>query len=148
MSIRVAFATAIAVARRLSGCAPSSATPPTQPPTPSPTVSQPAFLASSQTDADLLPGGVAEGMRVDPASTRYQGTWNGRQVFLAVKPAGSVCLVMNTLRDTEKWTASCGDGNGVVTAELPDGTTARYLPMVTTATPEGWTRLSDYVFVM
>jgi len=137
----------VGTALLLSGCAPSH--PPTTHHTePTPTVSQPAFLTAAQTDADVLPDGVADGMRVDPASTRYQGTWNGRQVFLAVKPAGSVCLVMTTLRDADKWTAACGDGNGVVTDELPDGTTARYLPMATTAAPEGWTRLSAYVFVM
>ena len=57
-------------------------------------------------------------------------------------------LVMTTASDPSKWTAACGDGNGVVTDELPNGTTAKYLPMATTAAPEGWTRLSDYVFVM
>jgi hypothetical protein len=131
----------------LSGCAPSTVPAPHHT-EPTPTVSRPAFLTSPQIDADVLPESVADGMHIDPASTRYQGSWNGRQVFLAVKSAGSVCLVMTTLYDADKWTAACGDGNGVVTDELPDGTTARYLPMVTTAAPEGWTRLSDYVFVM
>ena len=147
MSFRVAVATALAVVL-LSGCAPSSATSTTRHATPTPTVSQPAFLMQPQTDADQLPSGIADGMRLDPTSTRFQGSWNGRQVFLALKPAGSVCLVMSTLRDSDRWTAACGDGNGVVTDELPDGTTARYLPMITNAAPEGWTRLSDYVFVM
>ena len=101
-----------------------------------------------QSDIDRLPDGVAEGMRIDPATTRYQGSWDGRQVFLGVKSAGSVCLVMTTSIDPSKWTAACGDGNGVVTDELPNGTTAKYLPMATKAAPEGWTRLSDYVFVM
>jgi hypothetical protein len=87
-------------------------------------------------------------MRIEPASTRYQGSWDSRQVFLGIKLTGSVCLVMTTAKDPSKWTAACGDGGGVVTAELPDGTTAKYLPMVTQAAPEGWTRLSDYVFVM
>jgi len=147
MSLRALVATAVGCALLLSGCAPSI-TQTAHHTAPTPTVSQPAFLTAPQTDADLLPDDVAKGMHIDPASSRYQGTWNGRQVFLAVKSAGSVCLVMTTLHDVNKWTAACGDGNGVVTDELPDGTTAKYLPMVTTAAPEGWTRLSDYVFVM
>jgi len=147
MSLRGPVAAAVGCVLLLSGCAPSNSPSP-QRTEPTPTVSRPAFLTSPQTDADVLPEGVADGMHIDPGSTRYQGSWNGRQVFLAVKSAGSVCLVMTTLHDADKWTAACGDGNGVVTDELPDGTTAKYLPMVTTAAPEGWTRLSDYVFVM
>jgi len=147
MSLRGPVVAAVGCALLLSGCAPST-TPAPHRTTPTPTVSQPAFMAAAQTDTDALPDEVAEGMRIDPASSRYQGTWNGRQVFLALKSTGSVCLVMTTLHDASKWTAACGDGNGVVTDELPDGTTAKYLPMVTKAAPEGWTRLSDYVFVM
>ncbi len=147
MSIRGALATAIAVALLLSGCAPSAAST-SHPAEPSPTLSAPAFRASEQSDIDRLPDGVAESMRIDPESTRYQGSWDSRQVFLAVKLAGSVCLVMTTAKDPSKWTAACGDGGGVVTDELPDGTTVKYLPMVTKAAPEGWTRLSDFVFVM
>jgi len=147
MSLRVAFATAGAVVLLLSGCAPST-TPTAHHTDPTPTASQPAFLRSVQSDTDRLPGGVAEGMRIDPETTRYQGDWDGRQVFLEVKSAESVCLVMTTASDPSKWTAACGDGNGVVTDELPNGTTAKYLPMATEAAPEGWTRLSDYVFVM
>jgi hypothetical protein len=147
MSIRGSVATAIAVAVLLSGCAPSS-TPTARSAEPTASASLPAFMASEQSDIDRLPDGVAESMRIEAESTRYQGSWGSRQVFLGVKPAGSVCLVMTTAKDPSKWTAACGDGGGVVTAELPDGTTAKYLPMVTQAAPEGWTRLSDYVFVM
>lgn len=147
MLIRGAFATALAVAMLLSGCAPSS-TPTIHQPAPSPTVSRPAFLASAQSDADRLPDGVADTISIDPASTRFQGSWDGHQVFLAVKGAGSVCLVTAIDGDVSSWKTGCGAGNGVVTDEFPDGATVKYLPMVTTAAPEGWTRLSDYVFVM
>ena len=147
MSNRGAFATALAVALLLSSCAPSS-TPSTHPSTPTPTVSHPAFLAGEQLDADRLPSGVADTIRIDPDSTRYQGSWDGHQVYLAVKGADSVCLVTALPGDDSSWKAGCGDGNGVVTDEFPDGATVKYLPMVTNAAPEGWTRLSDYVFVM
>jgi hypothetical protein len=146
MSNPGAFATALAVALLLSSCAPS--TPPTHATSPSPTVSHPAFLAAEQLDADRLPSGVADSIRIDPDSTRYQGSWDGRRVFLAVQGADSVCLVTVLAGDDSSWKAGCGDGNGVVTDEFPDGATVKYLPMVTSAAPEGWTRLSDYVFVM
>ena len=147
MSKPGAFATALAVALLLSSCAPSS-TPTTPVSTPTPTVSHPAFLAASQLDADRLPDGIADSIRIDPDSTRYQGSWDGHQVFLAVKGTDSVCLVTAMPGDESSWKAGCGDGNGVVTDEFPDGATVKYLPMVTTAAPQGWTRLSDYVFVM
>ena len=147
MSTSGLFATAVAVMLLLSGCAPSS-TPTTQSESPSPTVSRPAFLAADQGEADRLPDGVAERIHIDPVTTRYQGVWDGRRIFLGVKGAASVCLVMAVDGDGDSWTAGCGDGDGVVTDELPDGATAKYLPMVTTAAPEGWTRLSDFVFVM
>lgn len=147
MSIPGAFATALAVALLLGGCAPSS-TPATQPGTPRPTVSHPAFLAIGQSEIDRLPNGVASAIEIAPDSTRFQGTWDGRQVFLAVKGADSVCLVTGFDGDDSSWKAGCGDGNGVVMDALPNGATVKYLPMVSTAAPEGWTRLSDYVFVM
>ena len=140
-------AIAFALAVLLSGCAPAATAAEHSAP-PSPTATTPAFLGGEQEEADRLPEGVAQEMRIDPDSTRYQGSWDGRQVFLGVKTAGSVCLVMTTFSDASKWTAACGDGNGVVIDELPNGTTAKYLPMATQAAPEGWTRLSDYVFVM
>jgi hypothetical protein len=147
MSIRSLLATAIAAALLLSGCAPST-TPTVHPADPSPTVSHPAFLSSSQSDVDRLPEGVAESIRINPDSTRYQGFWDGRRIFLAVKGAESVCLVMAGAGDDSHWTAGCGNGDEVVTDQLPDGATAKYLPMVTKAAPQGWTRLSDFVFVM
>ena len=138
---------AIAAALLLSGCAPST-TPTTHPADPSPTVSHPAFLSSGQSDIDRLPDGVAASIRINPDSTRYQGVWDGRRIFLALKGSGSVCLVMGADDDDSDWTTGCGNGDEVVTDQLPDGATAKYLPMVTKAAPQGWTRLSDFVFVM
>jgi len=138
---------AAAVALLLSACAPSS-NPATDSSTPAPTVSHPAFMRSAQGAVDRVPEGVAESIRIDPDSTRYQGAWDSHEVFLAVKGAGSVCLVTAIPGDDSSWRAGCGDGDGVVTDQLPDGATVKYLPMVTTAAPEGWTRLSDYVFAM
>lgn len=147
MMIRGAVATALAAAMLLSGCAPS-ATPTAHPSAPTPTVSHPAFLASDQGDADLLPAGIADSISIDPTSTRFQGSWDGHQVFLGVRGPDSVCLVTAVPGDESSWTTGCGAGNEVVTDEFPDGGTVKYLPMITSAAPQGWTRLSDFVFVM
>jgi hypothetical protein len=147
MSIPSVAATAIAVAVLLSGCAPSS-TPTAGSGSPSPVESHPAFLAAGQNETDRLPGGVADSIQIAADSTRFQGNWDGREVFLGVKGTDSVCLVTGFASDAGSWKAGCGNGDGVVTDELPDGGTVKYLPMATSAAPEGWTRLSDFVFVM
>ncbi|MEO6533338.1 MAG: hypothetical protein ABIO06_07160 [Pseudolysinimonas sp.] len=147
MSTWRALATASAAALLLSGCAPA-ATPTAHPSAPTPTASHPAFLDSPQTDVDLLPGGISDSIRVDPNSSRIQGAWDSRQVFLAIRGANTVCLVTGIPGKDSSWRAGCGGGDGIVTDELPDGATVKYLPMVTKAAPEGWTRLSDYVFAM
>ncbi|HEY4225875.1 MAG TPA: hypothetical protein VGM70_08685 [Pseudolysinimonas sp.] len=150
MSIPGAFATALAAALLLSSCAPSS-TPVaehTETPTPTPTVSQPAFLQTGQSSADLLPADVAQTVSVDPVSTRFQGSWDGHQIFLALKDSTSVCLVTGLAGDGSSWASGCGTGNEVVTDQLPDGGIVKYLPMTTSAVPAGWTRLSDHVFAM
>lgn len=147
MSIRGIVAMAGALAVLLSGCAPS-ATPTPQQSEPGPTASHPAFMAGAQGEVDLLPTAVATSMRIDPASSRYQGAWDDHEIFLAVTGADSVCLVTDIPGDDRSWKAGCGDGDGVVTQKLPDGAIVKYLPMATTAAPEGWTRLSDHVFAM
>lgn len=105
-------------------------------------------MSVEQSDTDRLPDGVADSIHVTADSSRFQGDWDGREVFLAVKDARSVCLVTGRAGDADSWNVGCGDVAGVVTDELPDGGTVKYLPMATSAAPEGWTRLSDFVFVM
>ena len=146
MSILRAIATACAAVALLSGCAPSST--PASATSPIPSESRPAFMSAEQSAADRLPDGVADSIHVIEDSSRFQGDWDGREVFLAEKDARSVCLVTGLAGDADSWNAGCGDLDGVVTDELPDGGTVKYLPMATSAAPEGWTRLSDFVFVM
>ncbi len=104
MSIPGAFATALAAVLLLSSCAPSS-TPGAQhtPASPTPTVSQPAFLATDQLDADRLPDGVAARMNVDPDSTRYEGVWDQRRIYLARRSDDSVCLLSSPMDDAGSW---------------------------------------------
>lgn len=148
MSIPGAFATTLAAVLLLSSCAPSSAPVTEHTDAPTPTVSQPAFLQTDQGDDDLLPGDVAQTVSVDPTSTRFQGSWDGHQVFLALRDSSSVCLVTGLAGDDSSWASGCGTGNEVVTDRLPDGGVVKYLPMTTSATPAGWTRLSNHVFAM
>jgi hypothetical protein len=146
MSIPRAIATALAAVALLSGCAPSSTSAPAS--SPAASVSRPAFMSAEQSDADRLPDGVADDVHVTADSSRFQGDWDGREVFLAVQDDRSVCLVTGRAGDAGSWTSGCGEIAGVVTDELPDGGTVKYLPMATSAAPQGWTRLSDFVFAM
>jgi hypothetical protein len=148
MRIPALAATALAALLLLSSCAPSSNPDAHRTSTPSPTASMPAFLSSTQLDSDVLPAGIADAIGVGDASTRLQGEWGGHEVFLALKNSSSVCLVTGTPDVPSSWQAGCGAGNEVVTVKATDGGMVKYLPMSTSATPEGWTRLSDYVFAM
>jgi hypothetical protein len=143
------LATAIAVTLLLGGCASSTSHSAMHTaPSPSSTLSIPAFLSTLQTDADELPDGVSDRMQVDPTSSRYQGEWDEHRVFLATTSAGAVCVVTGIPDRSDTWASGCGAGNGVVTSEFPDGGVVKYLPMTTSAAPQGWTRLSDHVFAM
>ncbi len=147
MRIPALLATAIAAMLLLSSCA-SSNPDAHQTAPPSPTASAPAFLASAQLDSDILPAGVANNLEVGEDTARHQGAWDGREVFLALKDHSSVCLITGISNDLSSWAAACGSGNEVVTWKPSDGGIVKYLPMSTSVTPEGWTRLSDYVFAL
>jgi hypothetical protein len=148
MRLPVLLATALAAMLLLSSCAPSSTPDSRETSTPSPTVSMPAFLTSTQADGDALPDGIATPIDIGVTSTRYQGQWDGHDVYLGLRNDSSVCLVAGAGSDPANWVARCGTGNEVVTWTPPDGGIVKYLPITTSTTPQGWTRLSDYVFAM
>lgn len=147
MRIPDLVATALAAALILCGCTPST-THPAASPTPSPTTSAPAFLLTGQSENDRLPDGVAATVDVGTTSSRYQGEWDGHEIYLAVMNSSSVCLVTGIHNSAGSWVAGCGDGNEVVSWTFLDGGMVKYLPMASSITPQGWTRVSDYVFAM
>jgi len=148
MRIPALLTTALAALLLLSSCGPSSSPSAHPSSTPSPTASTPAFLAGTQLTSDQLPAGVADTVGVGQDSTRYQGDWDGRQIYLGVTDNSSVCLVTGIPDHLDSWVAGCGAGNEVVTWKADDGGVVKYLPIAGTATPEGWTHLSDFVFAM
>jgi hypothetical protein len=148
MRIPTLLATSLAVLLLLSSCAPSATPSAHATSTPSPTVSTPAYLSSSQLASDLLPDGVADAVGVGHDSTRYQGEWDGRNVFLGLGEDTSVCLITGIPDVSGSWAAQCGSGDEVVSWKAQDGGVVKYVPISSSATPEGWTRLSDYVFAM
>lgn len=148
MRIPGLLTTALAALLLLSSCAPSSNPDARPTSTPRPTASMPAFLVAEQGAQDALPDGVADSVDIGPTSTRYQGEWDGHEVFLGVRDDASVCLITGIGADPQDWTAGCGAGNEIVSWTPPDGGQVKYLPMTTSTTPQGWTRLSDFVFAM
>jgi hypothetical protein len=142
MRIPGVLATACVAMLLLSSCAPSTTTSAPQT-TPSPTASMPTFLHGAQSGSDRLPDDVTTRVDVDATSSRYQGQWDGREIYLAVKKGSSVCLVTGIFDTPESWVA-----DGVVSSKFSDGDMVKYLPMASAVTPQGWTRVSDYVFAM
>ncbi|MFC5501578.1 hypothetical protein ACFPJ4_04900 [Lysinimonas soli] len=143
-----ALATAFAAVLLLSSCAPSAAAPNTPSASPDPSASPPPFLAAAQLGTDRLPDGIATRLDLDDDSSRLQGSWDERDVFLALKGTSTVCLVTGIPAEPGSWVTGCGDGDEIVTSQLPDGAVVKYLPMTTATTPQGWTKLSDFVYAM
>jgi hypothetical protein len=148
MSKPGALVAAAAAVLLLSSCAPSTTPSHAASGTPSPSVSQPAFLAAEQSDGDRLPDDLTTRVHVEAGTTRFQGQWEGQQIFLAVSDDHSVCLVSGRSGDADSWSSACGHGDEVVDRTLDDGGTIKYVPISTATTPEGWTRVSQFVFAM
>jgi hypothetical protein len=105
----------------------------------------PGFAATPQVDADVLP--ASELMpSIDGASTRFQGHWDGRDVYLALTRNGSVAMV------TVPGGTGSSSGNSVLAlSELSDvegdDVGLVYLPQGTSDLPDGWRAMTDWVAV-
>jgi hypothetical protein len=108
--------------------------------------STPAFMSDVQRLDDILPLFAGE-VAVDPASTRYQGEWEGRDVYLAVAHGNIVHVVSIPHENCEKWEDRSSFGNVVIgiSAHAEEEPTLLYLPHGTDAVPAGWRALSSYV---
>ena len=108
----------------------------------------PEFLAEPQEPRDLEAVEAIDLFEVDPDSYRYQGEWEGKDVYLAYVHGITVHLITGTPGE-EGWSDASTIGNAVL--GLGSGTGEelglQYLPQGTADVPEGWTALSDWVIV-
>lgn len=106
----------------------------------------PAFLDSPQLEADVLPGdGAISG--IEPDSTRYQGEWGGRDIYLGVSGTSTVNLVTVDPSETKSWSVGSSTGNSPLgtSAWDDDDVTLVYLPQGSASAPEGWEAFSPYM---
>lgn len=110
--------------------------------------SPPGFLATEQRPIDRLSDEMVTIGNLDPASSRFQGEWKGRQYFLAVQGDNGVHVVNGIAGDDRSWGVWGGAGNAVLGSSDGDGTlTMQYLPQGTSVIPDGWTALSAFLIV-
>lgn len=112
-----------------------------------PPTSAPAFLSTPQDEIDLLPPHAIAVLKVDPATARFQGKWNGKEVYLAVAGAVAVRVVTGITGDDESWASGGSLDNRVIGLSDDESGSLQYLPQGTGTVPNGWTALSDFVIV-
>ncbi|EPR75367.1 hypothetical protein ADILRU_2323 [Leifsonia rubra CMS 76R] len=110
--------------------------------------STPGFLSDPQVETDLLPEEAAGLVGGDPTNSRFQGMWNGQQVYLTVKGDYMVSVVTGPWGDEQVWSGGGGLGNTASSHEdTANGEVLIYLPQGTETVPDGWIALSDWVSV-
>ncbi|MCU1440541.1 MAG: hypothetical protein JWP85_1538 [Rhodoglobus sp.] len=72
--------------------------------------SAPAFLETEQQASDLLPVDL-EGFSMDPETTRYQGEWEGRDIYLGVGGTSTVYVISINPEEPSDWGAGSSIGN-------------------------------------
>lgn len=85
---------------------------------------------------------------MDPASTRFQGRWEGKEVFLGVSGDNTVNIITGVEGESEGWGAGRSVGNTVLGFSNADEVSLQYLPQGSDTPPEGWSALSDWVIVL
>lgn len=105
----------------------------------------PAFLDDAQSERDILPSEDLETTSIDPTSTRYEGRWEGWDVYLAVSGEYTVNLV--SVDPTTHRVVSYGHGIGNSVTGTGEPLSLQYLPQGTTVVPEGWRALTEWIIV-
>jgi hypothetical protein len=107
--------------------------------------STPAFLATPQVDEDVVTEMNVSVVGITPESTRFQGEWEGREVYLGVIDESTVALILGVPGAADTWGTMSSSGNVVLGFSLTEEVTLKYLPQGTGSIPEGWEALSDFV---
>jgi hypothetical protein len=111
--------------------------------------STPEFIDSMQDRQDVLPASI-EATAFDASSSRYQGEWDHKDVYLALGAGGgNVNLIYVPIDNPDLVGTGSAVGNSVLAAskEGVDEIGLVYLPQGTTHLPRGWSALSDWVAV-
>jgi hypothetical protein len=109
--------------------------------------SKPAFLAIAQEPSDIVDEIDVASRGIDPGTTRFQGEWEGHDVYLGVSGESTVNVITGVPGDEDTWGSGSSNGNVVIGYGLYEEITMQYLPHGSANPPEGWTALSDYMIV-
>lgn len=108
--------------------------------------SAPAFLGAVQRLDDILPI-LGHHVGVDPESTRYQGEWDGRDIYLAVAHDNIVHVIAIPHDEPADWTSVSSFGNVVIGIRARGAADVGllYRPQGTAEAPAGWRAFSPYL---
>jgi hypothetical protein len=105
----------------------------------------PGFVSEEQGERDVITGFDVTGLGIDPATTRYQGVWDGQDVYLGVAGHSTVHVITVPLENPEEWGSGSSIGNSVL--GRGDPLSLQYLPQGTAVVPDGWSDLSDWMII-
>ncbi len=107
----------------------------------------PGFVNDPQTEIDMIAD--LPFTDIDPASIRYQGEWEGTNIYLGVTGTATARFITLLPDVSEGWGASGSFGNVVhgLGTGLDGEMNVQYLPHGTAEPPEGWIALSDWIIV-
>ena len=108
--------------------------------------SAPAFIDEVQRLDDILPIFAGE-VAVDATSARYQGEWEGRDVYLAVAHGNIVNVITIPHDNPGDWAARSSFGNVVIgiSAQGESEPDLLYLPQGSDSAPSGWRAVSRHL---
>jgi hypothetical protein len=105
----------------------------------------PGFVSEKQVERDVIDGFDVTELGIDPATTRYQGEWDGQDVYLGITGGSAVQVVTVSLDNPEEWWSGTSVGNSVL--GLGDPVTLQYLPQGTEVVPDGWRAMSGWMMI-
>ena len=107
--------------------------------------SVPGFADEAQSEDDVLSNVDLAKTAIDPASTRYQGSWEGWDVYLGISGDYTVNFITVGPEDHQIVSSGHSIGNSVIA--MGDPISLQYLPQGTADVPEGWHALTEWIIV-
>jgi hypothetical protein len=103
------------------------------------------FVDEAQSEDDVLSNADLAKVAIDPASTRYQGSWEGWDVYLGISGEYTVNVITVDPSDHQIVSSGRSIGNSVIA--MGDPISLQYPPQGTSVVPEGWHALTKWIIV-
>jgi hypothetical protein len=109
-----------------------------------------AFLREEISSDDVLPDDILDQVPIDADTVRFQGEYDGVDVFLALsndEPAGQGVQLVLIGDGPDEWVAASSGWDSKINVGGLVGVEAAYWPEGLDEPTDGWTALSDWVEV-